>query len=610
MTNRKAFKVLIPIAALFCCGILVLAERYGVKKEKIETVTTDKASFTAAVESETSCLILTSEETISSTYQEMMETVLNGMKIGYDIAKAEDGVSEQELEQYQTVVITFQDWEAIGEDLQTLFQWIKGGGHLMTTVSPVNSSSFGAVMQKVGIVSMGEGYPGVYGFRMLQDCMIGAKEEDVFSYAIEEEDGLQTSLSVELDENCEVWMESENGQVPLLWTKELGEGKTAILNIAIADKYQRGFLCLAYSLLDDVTIYPVINGSAFYLDDFPSPVPAGDSSYIQRDYGVDTATFYSTIWWPQVLKWEEKYGIRHTGLIIEVYSDEVEAPFERNTATSQFLTYGNMLLNYGGELGIHGYNHMPLCLEGKDENLQYGTYELWDSMEDMEASLTEVCSFSESLFKENKFQVYVPPSNIISESGREALLEACPDIKVIASTYLRDAEGIAYEQEFGVEENGVINTPRITSGCLIDDYQKIAALSELNFHFVQSHFMHPDDVLDEDRGAEEGWEAMSQSFEEYLDWIYASAPNIRNVTGSQMGTAVLQYDTISMTRERTQEGLEVSLGGFSGEASFLMRVMEGKVTGTKNCTCEQITGNLYLVQTTEPDFVIELEEEK
>lgn len=609
MTNRKALKVLIPIVALFFCGIIVLAERYGVKKENIEVIATDTYSFTPEVEIASSCLILSSDEKISETYQEMMETVLDGMKIGYDVSRAEDGISAQLLEQYQTVVITFQDWEAIGADLQTLFQWVKGGGYLMTTVSPINSSSFGAVMQKIGIVGIGDEYPGVYGFRMLQDCMIGAGEEDVFSYAVDEKEGLQTSLMVELDERCEIWMESEDGQVPLLWTKELGEGKTAILNIAIADKYQRGFLCLAYSLLDDVTIYPVINGSAFYLDDFPSPVPGGDSSYIQRDYGVDTATFYSTIWWPQVLEWEEEYGIRHTGLIIEMYSDEVEAPFDRNAATSQFLTYGNMLLNNGGELGIHGYNHMPLCLKGKDEELQYGTYELWNSIEDMKASLTEVCSFSELLFEENKFQVYVPPSNIISESGKEALLEACPDIKIIASTYLKDAEGIAYEQEFEVEENGLIDTPRITSGCLIDDYQKIAALSELNFHYVQSHFMHPDDVLDEDRGAEEGWEVMSQSFEEYLDWIYTSAPNIRNVTGSQMGTAVLQYDTISMTRDRTKEGLAVSLGGFSGEASFLLRVTEGRVTGTRDCTCEQITGNLYLVQTTQEEFVIELEED-
>ena len=35
--------------------------------------------------------------------------------------------------------------------------------------------------------------------------------------------------------------------------------------------FQRLFAA-SYSLLTDVGVYPVINGSVFYLDDFPSPV--------------------------------------------------------------------------------------------------------------------------------------------------------------------------------------------------------------------------------------------------------------------------------------------------------------------------------------------------
>lgn len=239
MTNRKVFKVLIPIMALFLCGVLVLVERYGVRKEKIETVNTDISSFSEAVDMETSCLILTSEEEVSVIYREMMEDVLDGMKIGYDVAAAEEGVSKQLLESYQTVVLTFQDWSCIGNELPILFEWVKDGGYLMTTVSPAANNSFRAIMQKIGIISLEDEYPGVYGFRMRNQCMIGAEEGDVFSYSVEEEEGLQTSLMVELEEACDVWMESEDGMVPLLWTKEHGDGKVAILNVAIADKYQR-----------------------------------------------------------------------------------------------------------------------------------------------------------------------------------------------------------------------------------------------------------------------------------------------------------------------------------------------------------------------------------
>lgn len=470
MKGKHGFKIVIPVIALFLCGVVVILERYGITYEYTKGTEKEKnPEFSEEVTLQKSCLILTSEEEVSAIYEEMMSDVLDGMKIGHDSLFVDEPFDAAVLSDYDTVVLTFQEWGTLGNALPEIFAWVKAGGSLMTTVAPSVDGSFVAVEAQLGIISIADGYPAIYGFRMLKDCMIGAGEDEIFWYAGEDEEPVYTSLAVNLDEKCDVWMESGDGAVPLIWTRDYGEGKIAVINEAIAEKYQRGFLCMTYSLLSDAEIYPVINASAFYLDDFPSPVPEGNGTYIRRDYGVDIATFYSTIWWPKVLEWEETYGIVHTGLIIEMYSDQVEAPFERNEATSQFLTFGNMLLNHGGELGFHGYNHMPLCLAGTDEDRQFGAYELWESAEGMQDSLRELQSFSKELFPENEFQVYVPPSNIISETGRAALLEACPDIRVIASTYLRDAEGKVYEQEFREEEDGTISTPRIVSGCAIDN---------------------------------------------------------------------------------------------------------------------------------------------
>lgn len=610
MKYKIQIKVLIPLCALLLCGVVVILERMGISHQNTasESKEYEELVFSKDIPLETSCLVLTSEDEVSDIYNSMMSIVLEGMKVGFESVDVEQEFDVEQLNNYDTVVITFQDWSLLGENLSPLFTWVKGGGNLMTTVTPLYNADFGTIQSKLGIRSIGDEYPPIYGVRLKNDCMIGATEEDVFWYDIEEGEELLTSLQVELDEQCQVWMESEDGTVPLIWTREWGSGRVAVINESIVEKYQRGFLCLTYSLLQDVIIYPVINGSAFYLDDFPSPVPSGNGTYIKRDYGVDISTFYSSIWWPQILKWEEQYGIYHTGLIIEEYSDEIEAPFDRNAAASSFLSYGNTLLNHGGELGFHGYNHMPLCLKGVDDEKQYGEYQLWNSTADMKASIRELADFSEELFPENKFQVYVPPSNIMSETGREALLEEYPGIGVIASTYLADADGNVYEQEFRVEEDGVISTPRIASGCLMNHYQKMVVLSELNFQYVQSHFMHPDDTLDEDRGAKEGWGYMSQEFEKYLDWIYTSAPNIRNVTGSGMGTAVLEYDKLTLQQKRTSEGLQVRLGSFTGDASFLLRVNEGKITGADGCVYQHVTGNLYAIQASEADMMIYLGE--
>ena len=167
----------------------------------------------------------------------------------------------------------------------------------------------------------------------------------------------------------------------------------------------------------------MINASTFYIDDFPSPVPGGNSTYIQEDYGMSIEEFYTQVWWNQIYELAEKYNIRYTGLVIENYSDQVEGPFPRNRDTQRFQYFGNMLLRQGGEIGYHGYNHMPLCLVGFDYQGDYDSYNLWESYEDMAEAMRELHAFCTELFPEESFRVYVPPSNILSEEGRKMLAE-------------------------------------------------------------------------------------------------------------------------------------------------------------------------------------------
>lgn len=605
MKKKLAGKIMIPIVALFIISILVFRERAGISYDETDAAVRKwEYIYTPDILQTPECIILTSAEDISSAYLDIMETVLTGMKVSYDICEVNKDFDTAVLDGYSAAVVTFQSWEVFGDNLMPVFAWVKDGGRLLAAVTPEADAYFNAVSAKFGIETADE-YPPVYGVKFLNGCMIGADDDDIFWYDREMLEGIVSSLQVQLKKECNVYVTSEDGSVPIVWSNDYGAGRVVMINQAVTQKHIRGFVSLAYSILYDAYVYPVINASAFYLDDFPSPVPGGNSEYIKRDYGVDVASFYTNVWWPKMMELEEKYGILHTGLIIENYSDEVAAPFEGNKETSRFLKFGNMLLNNGGELGFHGYNHMPLCLEGIDEDKQYGDYKLWKSSEDIETALKELRDFSEKLFPENDFCVYVPPSNIISKDGIKALTEADSEIKIIASIFIEDAKEVAYEQEFGVDENGIINTPRITSGCIIDDYQMLVAMSELNFQFVQSHFTHPDDTMDVDRGAQMGWEYMSSSLEKYISWIYESAPNIRNVTGSGMGRAVKVYDKLTMTREYTDEGLKLKLGGFSGEASFLMRILDGRtIKSVSGGSFEHISGCVYLITAKSDEVMI------
>lgn len=599
INKRRVFKLGWPIIILFLLCFAVFRERMGLQLTQTEPEMvagySDKLflandeDFSAAVQQSAECLIITDpDDEQSRILTEDMKFILNDMRTGYDVYTVGEG-SLPRLWGYSKVVLTISDLEKLSEDIITLCDWVYSGGQLMNTGTFINNSFFELLGVKAGILNAADAnYTDVYGMRIADDFMLNANEQE-FYYS----EPSMVSLNFSLISECNVYIEEVESGVPLLWDRKYGEGRFVIMNQVLTGKVNRGVLCAAYSLLGDICAYPVINASAYYIDDFPSPVPSGEGRYISEEYGVNISNFYSNIWWPDILELERKYGILHTGLIIEQYSDDIEPPFDRNKSTERFSFFGNMLLNNNGELGFHGYNHMPLCLKGYDFAGLYEEYKQWESLDNMEAAVEALISFSEKIFPDEKFVVYVPPSNVMSEDGREALKAAWSDMRIIASMYF-DGEA-AYSQEFEVAEDGIIETPRITSGCIIDDYMMLAAFSELNFHYVQSHFLHPDDVLDEDRGAALGWKQLYANLSAYIDYISKAAPSIRNLTGSGMGEAVREYDKLSVQRTEKEGMLELKLGGFLDEAYFIVRINEGTPITVAGGTMEHMTGSLYLL---------------
>jgi hypothetical protein len=575
-------------------GAALLVERKGISyngaSDGITTVSGDRI-YTESVDPQKECLLVyDSAVRVSDIYYQVMEYILDSLSVGYDVVDL-DEVKLPDLNQYQTMVLAITDLSYLKEELFDITQWVYQGGSLMNAYTYASGNYFNLISGKLGIIDGGTDYSTISEIDIEDGFMIGAEHNLKY-------DPTDTSLEVILDEECKVYIKNIDNQNPLLWERDYGSGKFVVVNIEEYSKTNRGLLSAAYSLLQEAFAYPVINASAFYIDDFPAEIPEGDNEYITRDYHMSIGDFYMNVWWPTLLEWEEKYGIVHTGMIIETYSDTVNAPFHRQTYTRTFSMFGNMLLNHGGEIGIHGYNHMPLCTYGFDYMGLFDSYRLWPSKEAMRDGLEELMGFSYSLFPSANISVYVPPSNVLSKEGREVLVKDFPNIKTIASSYLPLDNSCEYVQEFDVGSDGVINTPRIVAGCMIDDYMDLAAFSELNFHYVQSHFLHADDNLDEDRGAALGWGRLSEIFEDYLSWIYQSAPNIRNVTGSQMGQAVEEYDKLSLRKTYTEQGLDLKLGGFSGEAYLMLRINEGEPTEIQGGEYEHITGNLYLIHAT------------
>lgn len=235
-------------------------------------------------------------------------------------------------------------------------------------------------------------------------------------------------------------------------------------------------------------------------------------------------------------------------------------------------------------------------------------YKTWTSEAAMKSGIDSLIELCDRLFPGVNINVYVPPSNIMSDGAEEFLAREYPGIRTISGIYF-DSDDIDFycTQEFDVTPEGIVAQPRIISGCDLTPYMKIAAMSELNFHYVNSHFTHPDDSLDPDRGAEMGWEALKAHFQDYLDWLYTSAPNIRNFTGSEMSAAIQRYVALAVSTEVSQDRVEITLGNFYDEAQLMVRFNDqtpGEVTGG---SLEQLTDTLYVLHAYSPNVTITLD---
>ena len=604
--NRNfQFKGILMILGCFILIAAVLfAERSGVqyqeKKRQISYIDKDKiiTEKEAADSLKKTCLVLrdSSQEESEQAWIEFQRIFMD-MRVGTDVIDVQKDTIP-DLDAYETVVLLLSDLDPLKEKVLDICEWVEDGGSAMFALTLQKNTYVSLIEQKLGIISSGYENTEVDSIYFDKDFLIGGGQ----AYTIM--DPHDSAWEVELAESARVYARvgDQNG-TPVIWEEDYGKGRFVVDNFGLYEKAVRGFYAASYSLLTDAGVYPVINGSVFYLDDFPSPVPGGDGTYVRRDYNTNIADFYSNIWWPDMLDMAEEHGVKYTGVIIDNYEDDVSGDVVEQEDVQRFQYFGNMLLHQGGELGYHGYNHQPLSLS----NVDYANilpYKTWESYDAMKKAMTELIRFGKEMFPGTELSVYVPPSNVLSDEGREMIVKEFPEIRTIASNYF--VGDMAYTQEFEAAEDGIVEQPRIISGAVIDDYMELAAVSELNMHFVNTHFMHPDDLLDEDRGARLGWEKLKKRLDEYMDWLYTSAPCLRNLTASELSGAIQRYGALVIDKDISDQELNLKLDNFYDEAYIMIRMNEGTPGNIEGGELTHITGNLYLLRAKEKSVKIEI----
>lgn len=612
--KRKRFSMAAAFAGvLLVLSIFVVMERFGILAQEHPSALTELPKNyldqeKAADQRPKESLLLSDESETSQRYTEQMTFILESMNVGYDQYLITESHHEplQSLTDYQTIIISSNQFDRLMEQgyLEPIFDWVDQGGGLLTLIPNAHSEAVAIYKEHFGIETMKSGGITIDRMQILTDFMVGSKG---FEYDLEgfSTYAMDVAMDVEIKDGPLIHVVQPETNTPIVWEMEHGAGRIVVNNIDMSEKTTRGMLAAEYSLLMDTFAYPVINTSVYFIDDFPAPFPEGSDEFITATYQMDVRSFFANVWLPDIVKIAKHYQIPFTNMLIDTYEDDTTPPFNEPIDKELFTFYGNLMLSLGGEIGYHGYNHQPLVLDGFpfSEDLGYTT---WNSTEEMMGAMKTLSENTKWLFPKEQPSVYVPPSNILSSEAREALPETLEEVKTISGLYV--VTGSEYEQEFSVAPDGIVELPRTVSGLELSTYDRWLAMNELNFHFINSHFFHPDDLLDEERGAEKGWEYLKAQFEEYLNWLQESAPGLRNQRASDGAKAVQRYYAAEVSRSQTGSEYHIHTKNFYDQLYLIVRIRENRVQKVTGGELTPLTSELYLLEAQEPTVTIHLEE--
>lgn len=491
------------------------------------------------------------------------------------------------LDQYKNVVITFEEVSAL-PNIPMLEEYVAEGGKVFFAIRPEIKSSLQNLYRKLGIYEIGE-FVTPNGMKLTSNVLIKQNLLTLKNGEIPE----NSSLSVGLDKLSTIYAESID-HIPLLWDTAYKKGKFMVFNGTMLEAAEnRGVITGAISLMNEDFIYPIMDMKVVYIDDFPAPIPEGKNNIIYEEYRRDTPSFYQDIWWPEMQRIAANYDVKYTGLVIQSYNDKVTPPFKKEMHNrNTFVQYGRELLKMGGEIGIHGYNHQSLTVNAKAvEDLGYHA---WKNQADMEASLNTVENYVRELFPNYEIKTYVPPSNRIDQVGEAALKNAIPSINVLSSMYIPDSVEYTTVHEFDQGE-GFIHFPRITSGYEYTMQKKWAMANAVTSLGVFSHFIHPDDILDDVRSSKKKWSKLEKEYNRFMREVHRDYSWLRSTTARNAGKQLTNYLQADVYIEAKKDRLIVHIDKFSGEMHFILRTKK-KIGKLENCEVQKIDENVYFVR--------------
>jgi hypothetical protein len=273
------------------------------------------------------------------------------------------------------------------------------------------------------------------------------------------------------------------------------------------------------------------------------------------------------------------------------------------------------LIAHGGEVGLHGYNHQSLVTADEPIDPTYG-YVPWKDKDEMKRSLLQAESVFANYFPAETLKSYVPPSNALNRTGVDAIAEALPELRTIASLYTGEPESGDFVQEFEFDAThpNLYHFPRVTSdygeerGSI---FQMVDAIANFG---VFSHFIHPDDVIDPDRAFGRDWDTMFTSLRKIVHDVRDQYPHLEAYTQHYATEKMITYQQADLNVTFDESTVYLAGEGLVNPSHFTIRLKPGQSLETGKFdfgTVEQWEADrpLYLVKLTSANAEIDIKGE-
>ncbi len=481
----------------------------------------------------------------SGCYLQAKKTLAYGKIVAQELDLA-TAMALPELEKFCSLVTATENlWKLQKPECEQISEFVSQGGGLVVLVRGWNQN----LSELFGVKNRAE--PGLNNsaqtINFVTEFFPGGQDLKV-------EKEVVSNLGFELMDGTVLVAKTD--KYPIVWLNYYGRGRMLYWNTVLLDqKINRGFITRSIGAVQPFTSVVLANIGLFDLDGYPCATSNVKIDPVKTEFNQTNPEFYVQHWYPDMRVLAERYRLKYTSLVI--FNDNVQ-----NLPPFLFYDWLNGEIRYAGkkmhvspysakilsaetELGLHGYNPLPL------------TSANWGGTNNMVLALQAV----KQRWEVDNLGVlpmsYVPPLNVYDSTGVEALLQVLPSIEQIGALY--EGEFAAgQDREFGPEpwNENLYVLPRITFGYRLTEFSKRAMISILASNGIWAHAVQPYPGTEPSKTAESDGEQFSQlswrgepkkngcyyQLEHWLDFATEHYPWLRFVTRREAGEIMKYYD--------------------------------------------------------------------